>query len=380
MSFFLLVSTEIHSGEGIINGSRIVEARDNDLALTTIALMKKRDDFYDAVCTGSLIASNVVITSAHCVVGLNANEIYVLFGPTLHTQINHNDSSLLYSAREFIIHENYQGADDDIALIVLDGKVEENQRIIEIVNPAILENADFKINASGFSTYVDKTSRNLFDSFGINRERNYVEKFEFDSNGNRLIPLYTKEVFINRMASYDNILGLNQLDGGICPGDSGGPTTIGINNKNYLLGLNTSVIRKFLSNVEDFDCEFQSRSTFVYPYLDWIKKNVPGINLKVKELSKKEIKDNKLSSQKLQCLKSIETVFDYYNDEITFNYFLGTISAEKCQRLEVDLKFVDVKTNICFKECATFGELKNYCEFINEGNVELRHNVTKKCQ
>lgn len=83
-------------------------------------------------CGGSLIAPNVVMTVAHCVIDLpNVHDILVRMGEwdtqTIDEPFPHQDRSVV----EVVIHENYRRGShfNDIALLILDKPVELTENV-----------------------------------------------------------------------------------------------------------------------------------------------------------------------------------------------------------------------------------------------------------
>lgn len=370
---------EVNKSERIINGELVNNISTLSIKDSTVGFMKKKEHYYDAFCTGSLIASNVILSSAHCFDKNKKENIYVVFGPMLNTNLELNPAKNIYRVKEIFQHEKYIGGVNDIALVLLDRNVDSSFKPITLISNKDIQIERYPLQISGHSTYTKKNNDNILDAFGIERNRNYVEYFMHDEFNNLVIPLYSKEVYYNKNLSFDDIIMMNQFDGGVCPGDSGGPTSLLIDKKFYLIGVNTSISRKFLSNYENFDCESTSQTTKVASFIPWIKKTIKNIKLKEKKLSALELKNLIPSAKKNQCLSRIESIYTHYEDEITFNYFLGYEGKKDCSKLQKDREFLTTATVLCFSECEEDPYYQSYCDYIERGNRDLYKGIEELC-
>lgn len=373
LTTLLLTAVAWGKNNKIINGQTIRENSSSTLKQSTVALMSVRKDHYDAFCTGSLISSNIIVTAAHCLHEKQEQDVYVAFGPIVNTKLENN--KYLYKSKKFFIHENYLSHDEDIGLIVLDRDVHTELKIIPIVKNQGITQDKLLINVSGYSTYNQKDKDSLFEAFAMEKTRNYVEHYEMDRFGNKVISLETKELVQIKNQSIDQVMMLNQFDGGLCPGDSGGPATFELKGQHYLLGLNTAVGAKYLTSHEEFDCEYISKITLLAPYLSWIKEKINNISIKEKSFANRDFRLVQASSQKVLCQESIENILNLYQDEITFDFYI-TI---RCQKMESHLKQVDQLTSECFSRCQKEDKMKAFCEFAAKGNRIVKEKTYQHC-
>ncbi|ODM90646.1 Chymotrypsin BII [Orchesella cincta] len=91
-------------------------------------------------CTGTLIALDLVLTSASCVE--NAGEIIVTAGDHSITEVDGTEQSM--TSKIIISHENFNSAnrDNDIALIKLSGKFAQTEAVKTITLPTAILNPD----------------------------------------------------------------------------------------------------------------------------------------------------------------------------------------------------------------------------------------------
>lgn len=360
-------------GNKVINGQTVQINSSSTLKQSTVALMSIRKDHYDAFCTGSLISSNVIVTAAHCLHEKKEEDVYVAFGPLVNTKLENN--KYLYKSKKFYVHENYLRDDEDIGLIVLDRDVHPDLKPIPLISNKEITQDKLLIHVTGFSTYNQKDKNNLFESFALDKNRSYVEHYQIDRNGNKVITLETKELVQIKNQSIDKVMMLNQFDGGLCPGDSGGPATFALGDRHYLLGLNTAVGSKYLTSHEEFDCEYISKITLVAPYLSWIKEKISATSLKEKSFSFRDLKLVQASSRKISCQKSIEDILNLYQDEITFDFYINI----KCQKMDAHLKLVDQLTSDCFSRCEKEDKMHTFCDFAARGNRIIKEQTNEHC-
>ncbi len=360
-------------GNKVINGLTIRPDSTSNLKQSTVALMSVRKDHHDAFCTGSLISKNVIVTAAHCLYEKNEQDVYVAFGPMVNTKLENN--KYLYKSKKFYIHEKYLSDDEDIGLILLDQDVHPDLKPISLVSNQGISQDKLLIHVSGFSTYNQKDKTSLFESFAMEKTRNYVEHYGIDQDGNKVISLETKELVQIKNQSIDQVIMLNQFDGGLCPGDSGGPTTFELRGQHYLLGLNTAVGAKYLTSHEEFDCEYISKVTLVAPYLSWIKEKINKLPLIEKKLNNRDLRQVQATARQLSCQESIESILDIYENEITFDFYINL----KCQKMASHLKDVEQMTSECFLRCEKEEKMKSFCDFAAKGNKIIQEKTSEQC-
>jgi secreted trypsin-like serine protease len=109
----------------------------------------KGDQVMDHFCAGSLIYENYILTAAHCVYGLKAENFVVVLGlHYLNESFTEKSISETIKVRRIILHENYNHKDPnyDIALIKLKIKVKMSKYINTICLPESSLLADSILN------------------------------------------------------------------------------------------------------------------------------------------------------------------------------------------------------------------------------------------
>jgi secreted trypsin-like serine protease len=185
----------------------------------------------DISCTGTLIARDLVLTAAHCLMDAKlASDIQVdLLTPSVQSfglpQIH---------AKKFIVHENYvkrsDNRRDDLALILLEKPAPAEVPVAELV-PASWTAEYFEI-----ATVI---------GYGVSDDR--PEMALSDDNGSGILRWTKLEGMIPLPPDGSGTAGMiavPQKHTGICHGDSGGPLFVqdGLFGKPLLLGVTHSVI------------------------------------------------------------------------------------------------------------------------------------------
>jgi secreted trypsin-like serine protease len=190
-----------------------------------------------AICTGSLIRKNVVITAAHCLKaekGMTLVGAFTFFGTDLETimkEANNKDHSHIRAIKSILVHESYKTSEDvnnDIGLISLRENAPDGFQPIELAPAAVAESLKpgTKLTLSGFGvskyTVTGEGELGSIDSAGSGRLRQVdgIQLVETDSSGKEMALDQSKRA-------------------GACHGDSGGPAyyTDSATKKRYLVGV-----------------------------------------------------------------------------------------------------------------------------------------------
>lgn len=263
--------------EGIIGGDRVDENSELSRSvvmirtkLTTIQKNKSVSVSY-SICTGSIVAPNVILTAAHCIVG-TAKDIEIAYTTDLE-----DDMARVSAVESVKIHELYKGEndfdlatgyiDDDIALIKIKGEVPSDYKIMQLAEfGSGAENFEIVSIGYGRSTGVLTLSADTNLGAGVLRAASiqgmsYVPNFNF---------------FLS-----------NQKSGkGVCYGDSGGPALVLIEGEFKILGITKAVftrssdqmVIKKNQKVEIDNCKFNGLFMNLQFYQNWIYKSIDSLN------------------------------------------------------------------------------------------------------
>ncbi len=187
----------------IIGGRKVSEK--NKISKTTVSLLNKDDN---SICTGSIIAKNIIITAAHCVDGSNPRAMLVSFGVSLPGR-EIRQVARFAAHPNWGIHQNNNINNADIALVEFSGALPKNFSKVKMMNKKHeLRNGDSTILAG----------------YGITGRNDDSEI------------LRTVSVKIANANYSETEISLDQRNKkGACHGDSGGPAFIKDNHGNLFL-------------------------------------------------------------------------------------------------------------------------------------------------
>ncbi len=227
---------------GIVAGT-VVQASDA-VAASTVALYLRSADG-EGVCTGTLVASNVVLTAAHCVDGLQA--AVVIFGTNLDTatEVRNVDAA--------VVHPSYAprapgtGGWNDLALFRFQGTAPASAKIANILTSAASLKKGLKSVAAGFGTTLAN---------GRGQDEGTLRKVTLTLQN----PAYEKT---------ELLFPLSSTGGSTCHGDSGGPAYATLNGKLTLIGVT--------SRGTGADCRNVSIFTSVAAHAAFIQKTIQDL-------------------------------------------------------------------------------------------------------
>ena len=235
----------------------------------------------ESICTGSLIARDIVLTAAHCVSSkTSSDKVDVLFGLT------NSKGTATIAAKDWIISPAYVAAPKD------DNAVQHD---IAIVKLSAAAPADFKLTVLPTAeTYQQLLvgSKLTFAGFGITNS--IVRDFKKDQNGQPILDKNgqpqvvefasegsgtlrkVSDMVVTHITSDQKEISLDQRNlKGACHGDSGGPALLQLQDGTHIQVGVTSRGTNQLGN-----CNEGVIYTGVFGQLDFIAKAVAHINKK----------------------------------------------------------------------------------------------------
>ena len=269
---------------GIMGGVNVDSKFQNDSGVVGLVLVGKsaNGSTSTAICTGSLIASNVVLSAGHCVASspdFKLIKIYVIFAADISTvagEMKANNRDHVRDADAVIQHENF-GFDktngfilNDLSLIRFVGSAPTGFNTTKMADSALFNSlqAGVSLSLSGYgvtSYNLDSaTKKAVGDGSGILRNIDNRKIYQVSQDRSKILFKQT-----------DN--------NGACHGDSGGPAfyTDSVKNQKYIVGV-TSQGYWLDSKIRTGDplCNQINVYTNLANYTDWINLNLKAIQSK----------------------------------------------------------------------------------------------------
>ena len=230
----------------IVGGVDIKNSDQSEILLSSAGLTNR---FLKAegktFCSGVIVSESIILTAAHCVDGLELNDLNsmeVVFGNTMRMYPSTKRMVPPKKIKAIFIHQSYENIssrDDlynkpanDIALILLDKKVNYPFKPVKIVNSTQSIGSYSHIVLAGFGVTGGLTS----DDSGVLRA---VDVFKTSLKEEaKTIELQGPRLDGKRIEEKNNGgYVYKEATGGSCKGDSGGPAYISKGNKFELLGV-----------------------------------------------------------------------------------------------------------------------------------------------
>ncbi|MDG0815751.1 S1 family peptidase [Bdellovibrio svalbardensis] len=232
----------------IINGHEVKEGA--PITASIVALFDTKENF---ICTGSLIAPNIVLTAAHCMPN-RASDLKVVFANNVDSVLNAREQDILQTyvltATDFKTYstwkENSQVQVDrgDIALVKFKGQAPEGYKPATFLPDQSALKKGAMVTVAGYGVDLVETKDldpkkyrgNLDEAIEFGEvicDDNKRNCMTVDMSGDGI--LRQTEAPISSLQQTE--LRLDESKAGTCSGDSGGPAYIEKDGKFYLFGI-----------------------------------------------------------------------------------------------------------------------------------------------
>lgn len=240
----VVMSTVAHAR--VVGGSLVTAFHPISQHVVRLYIMDSQMKAYN--CTGSLIASDIVLTSAHCLVG-DILYIDVVFRDLVAGKTWRKTSTTYITHPE---HDS-KNKDHDIALVKLPTS-----------HPSGFLPVKYMSRLSDLSD-LDQGIHSTFHVAGYGVH----DPTERSDNQLRAGRMKGEQVHLNILFLRPGAAGSS-----ICHGDSGGPTYVQQKDGQVtLIGINTFSLRNKSGQIEN-DCTFGAGTTLIMPYVEWIEDSI----------------------------------------------------------------------------------------------------------
>lgn len=237
----------------IINGTLVADGA--PVSASIVGVFNTSSNY---ICTGTLIAKNVVVTAAHCAPE-KASHVKIVFSNDIDYMLNAREQDVLkefvLSATDFKVSKTWDPNDEttehntgDIALVKFKGVIPDGFKPSKIVSDDSSIKRGEKITIAGFgvdTVYASKEInpkkyKNLEDAISYGEvtceedsQGKYSNCYEVERTGDGVL----RETEAPLKYFLETEFHLNETLSGTCSGDSGGPAFIKANGEYFLLGV-----------------------------------------------------------------------------------------------------------------------------------------------
>lgn len=260
---------------GIMNGRNL---KDGEKLTTGVVAIW--DDEEKAICTGSLLDNNTVVTAAHCLTSRPA-VLRVIFSLTPYDVIDAREPDVMptYSRRvtSYKVHEHYAVAEEegleldrgDIGILKFAGEIPEGYRpatlladVNELTKKKMVTMVGYGVDTvDTIEIDVRKTPRAELEereeAGEITCDDKMTHCMEIEMSGDGILRVAQAPI----AALHETEVRLDETRQGTCSGDSGGPAYLENNGTYYLFGI-TSRGNLFCSTTGVY--------TNILSYTDWL--------------------------------------------------------------------------------------------------------------
>jgi secreted trypsin-like serine protease len=248
LAVFLASANSFAQSDYIIGGNTV--SASDPVAASTVALVMVDPDQEVSLCSGSILAENLVLTAAHCVADPKSI-VRIVFG----TKFNPEDLKNSVEADAFAPHPQYNPKkmtqdQNDVGVVFFRGGLPEGYEPAQLLTQSNTLSKGTKVELAGYGITQAESQKGS----GVLRKA---------------------EVSISNPEFGKTEVILDQTQGeGACHGDSGGPAFVKIGATNYLWGVTS---RAYPNNAGD-DCAHEVVYTKIASQLGFIESAMKRYN------------------------------------------------------------------------------------------------------
>lgn len=236
---------------GIMGGSEVAE--NAPLASGIVGIYDLENN---AICTGSLIADNYVLTAAHCVIGIKPHKLRLIFGVNIDELMAAREQDVVQiytrSVSSYKVHHNYKPEEHedkefdwaDIAVIKFAGALPPGYKPVSLLPEDSILRRGVTVKLAGygvsevFTQPVDpKKVKNLDEALEYGEvvcDEDLKNCLSVEMSGDGILRETTAPI----SGVQETEVRLDESKGqGTCSGDSGGPAYVEYKGQMYLFGV-----------------------------------------------------------------------------------------------------------------------------------------------
>jgi V8-like Glu-specific endopeptidase len=227
---------------------------------TTVSGKKYCHDLEECqMCSGVIVAPNIIVTAGHCLAEYKKENLEVVFSLDANKAFKEKNYSRIFKVENFRVHPDFKNVDrkgnvlkkerHDIAIMKIQGQMPGDYKPAKILQ-----------STSGLS----KGDMTTMVGYGISQRE--------QMKGAGVIRKVQLPIISLKYSSHEARLDQSGQRGS-CPGDSGGPLFVNNGGQNYVWAITVGTLPKAVRDM----CDYQSVVTILAPFSGWIKSNINSL-------------------------------------------------------------------------------------------------------